>query len=83
LGINLTNTVALTVKTAAGCDTSITIIQDSSFVSDFSFLKTLAGSGGTSQVIIDNTKFTTSDNTNCPVIKFIFTEITVGTQALS
>lgn len=38
----------------------------------FNLKKTLLGSGGTSQAVIDVTKFTTSDNVNCPINKFTF-----------
>ena len=50
---------------------------------DFTFLKSLTGSGGTANAVIDDSKFTTSDNIICPIIKFTFSDITIGTQGLS
>ena len=52
------------------------------FISDFIFYKSLSGSGGTASAVIDDSKFTTNDNTNCPITKFTFSEITVGTSGL-
>ena len=47
------------------------------------FYKSLKGSGGTASAVIDYSNFTTSDNTNCPITKFTFSEITIGSKGLS
>ena len=62
---------------------SVSIIQAGGLITDFSFPKTLLGSVGTSNAIIDGSKFSTTDTTNCLISKFVFSETTSSNTGLS
>lgn len=69
----LASLLTFTLQSASAtvtCSPSMTITIATNLVTDFTFIKT--ASAATSTAVIDRTKFTTSDASNCPIESFTF-----------